>query len=255
VGVIADWQVGMWLGNTWTVRRSVDLLVEERPEIVLIAGDFVYGPSDDEDEDIRKVREFVRPLTEAGIPTYAVLGNHDYRMAWPDSEPNPQAAERVREALEAAGVRVLKNEAVALETPPDRDPASAEKDEPLHLVGLGARWPDEDRPEAALSQVPDGAPRFIMMHSPSYFGAFPADTAPVAVAGHTHDGQVRLPGTPEWSWVAYVEEDDVHVDGWIEGFGQPGNQLYVNRRIGFSSVPLRINCRPEVTLFTLRAAQ
>lgn len=64
-----------------------------------------------------------------------------------------------------------------------------------------------------------------------------------------------MPGTLEWSWVAYVEEYDIHVDGWIEGFGPPGDQLYVNRGIGFSTVPLRINCRAEVTLFTLRAAQ
>ncbi len=45
------------------------------------------------------------------------------------------------------------------------------------------------------------------------------------------------------------------MDGWIEGFGEPGNQLYVNRGIGFSVVPIRILCPPEVTLFTLRSAQ
>jgi predicted MPP superfamily phosphohydrolase len=222
-------------------------LVEERPEAVLIAGDFVYGPSDDQDEDIRKVREFVRPLTEAGIPTYAVLGNHDYRMSYPYSEPKPQAAERVREALEASGVRVLKNEAVALEAPEE-----TAGNEPLYLVGVGARWPNEDRPEVALSQVPDEAPRLVMMHNPSSFGAFPAESAPLAVAGHTHGGQVSLPGTPEWSYLVYVETDEVHVDGWIEGYGEPDNQLYVNRGIGFSVAPVRIAAMPEVTLFTLR---
>lgn len=254
IGVIADWQIGMWMDNTRTMRRSVELLVEERPAAVLIAGDFVYGPSDEEDDDIRKVQEFVRPLTEAGIPTYAVLGNHDYRMAYRDSEPNPRAAERVREALESEGVRVLKNEAVALEppeTPMGRERAAG-GDEPLRLVGIGARWPNEDRPELALARVPDGAPRFVMMHNPNSFGAFPAGTAPVAVAGHTHGGQVRIPFLPEWSWLKIVEDDEIHVDGWIEGFGEPGNQLYVNRGIGFSVAPIRINCRPEVTLFTLR---
>ncbi|MDP9477714.1 MAG: metallophosphoesterase [Actinomycetota bacterium] len=257
IGVIADWQIGMWLDNTRTMRRSAELLAEERPAAVLIAGDFVYGPSDDNDEDIRKVGEFVRPLTEAGIPTYAVLGNHDYRMAYKDSEPNPRAAERVREALESAGVRVLKNEAVSLkapETSTGHERAAGGVD-PLRLVGIGARWPDEDRPEAALSGVPDEAPRFVMMHNPNSFGAFPAGTAPVAVAGHTHGGQVRIPFLPEWSWLKIVEDDEIHVDGWIEGFGEPGNQLYVNRGIGFSVVPIRINCRPEVTLFTLRPAQ
>lgn len=251
VGVISDWQIGMWLDNTRTVRRSVEHLVEERPEVVLITGDFVYGPSDDTDQDIRKVEEFVRPLSEAGIPTYAVLGNHDYRMAYPDADPNFRAAERVREALEAAGVRVLKNEAVALEAP---DGAEAADGESLYLVGVGARYPDLDKPEEALSEVPEGAPRFAMMHNPTSFAAFPAGTAPLAVAGHTHGGQISLPWTAEWSWITYVSKDRVHVDGWIEGFGEPRNRLYVNRGIGFSVVPIRILCVPEVTLFTLRPA-
>jgi predicted MPP superfamily phosphohydrolase len=114
VGVIADWQVGMWLDNTGTIERSVERLVAERPAAMLLAGDFVYGPSDDQDEDIEKIKEFARPLPEAGIPTYAVLGNHDYRMAWPEGDPNPQAAARVREALESVGAHVLKNEAAPL---------------------------------------------------------------------------------------------------------------------------------------------
>ncbi len=151
VGVISGWQIGMWLDNTPTMRRSVDLLVEERPAAVLIAGGFVYGPSDDEDEDLRKVGEFARPLTEAGIPTYAVLGNHDYRMAWPDVPPNPEAADRVRATLEAEGVGVLKNEAVALEPPPNNDrSATTAGDESLHRVGIGVRWPDEERTDAPL---------------------------------------------------------------------------------------------------------
>lgn len=189
----------------------------------------------------------MRPLSEANIPTYAVLGNHDYRVAYPYNEPNPQAAERVREALEASGVSVLKNESVALEAP-----EGATGGESLHLVGVGSRWANEDRLEAALSRVPGEAPRLVMMHNPSSFGDFPAQSAPLAVAGHTHGGQVGLPGMPEWSYLIYVEGDDVHVDGWIEGYGEPGDRLYVNRSIGFSVAPIRIAAMPEVTLFTLR---
>ncbi|MFZ0134425.1 MAG: hypothetical protein WAK95_17945 [Desulfobacterales bacterium] len=41
----------------------------------------------------------------------------------------------------------------------------------------------------------------------------------------------------------------MHAGGWISGYGEPGNHLYVNRGIG--SVPIRINCRPELTWITL----
>ena len=65
---------------------------------------------------------------------------------------------------------------------------------------------------------------------------------------------IRLPFTPEWSWITFRLEDEVHADGWIDGYGAPGNRLYVNRGIGFSVLPIRINCPPEITMFTLSGA-
>lgn len=54
--------------------------------------------------------------------------------------------------------------------------------------------------------------------------------------------------------MSLVTESPVATDGWIEsGFGAAGNRLYVNRGIGFSVMPLRINCPPELTWVTLDA--
>lgn len=246
VALIADLQVGMWVDNTWTIRRIVDGLVEEKPALVLIAGDFVYHPGEDPSSVIREVTRLLQPLTEAGIPTYAVLGNHDYEMPTKNAARNEALAAAVRSSLEAVGIEVLKNEAVPLASPRMDD-----RQDPLYLVGIGAHIPGEDRPELALAGVPDGAPRLVMMHHPNSFAALPEGSAPLAVAGHTHGGQFRLPFMPEWSWMTFASEDEVHADGWISAYGRAGNQLYVNRGIGFSVLPLRLNCPPEVTLFTL----
>lgn len=128
-------------------------------------------------------------------------------------------------------------------------PASA-----LYIVGVAPSWPGRAAPQEALAQVPAEAPRLVLMHNPAAFAELAAGTAPVAVAGHTHGGQVRLPGLPQWTWLTYVQSDPVHVDGWItEDYGHGSNRLYVNRGIGFSLLPLRINAVPEVTRFTLRA--
>jgi hypothetical protein len=91
------------------------------------------------------------------------------------------------------------------------------------------------------------------MHNPETFAAIP-DVGAIALAGHTHGGQIRIPFTPEWTLLTYVAGDRVHADGWIEDYGEPSNRLYVNRGIGFSLLPLRINCPPEITLFTLLGA-
>lgn len=254
VAVIGDWQIGMWLDNTLTIRRIVEQLIEERPALVLVIGDFIYGVRKNPSEELNKAIELVRPLPEAGIPTYAVLGNHDYAMKSKKAQPDQQLAARLYQRLEAVGVEVLQNEAVALAPSGNRNrisvtPAIAT---PLYLVGIGAHWPNNDKPAVALAQVPKEAPRLVMMHNPDSFAGFPAGTAPVAVAGHTHGGQIRVPFTPEWSWLSFSKEDEVHADGWIDGYGQQGNHLYVNRGIGFSIIPIRINCPPEVTLFTLQ---
>lgn len=255
IGVLADFQVGMWLDNVAAVRGSVTRVIAERPAAVLIAGDFIYGPSDDIAEDAAEVAALVQPLVDAGIPTYAVLGNHDYGLAEADDIVDLERAQAVRAALAQVGVILLHNEAQALPLPTMQAAAAgAARNSALYVVGVGDRWANEDDPRTALAQGPPAAPRIALMHNPDTFPDFPAGSAPVAIAGHTHGGQVRIPFTPSWSWMSIVKADEVHGDGWIDGFGAAGNHLYVNRGIGFSIAPIRINCRPELTLLTLQPA-
>lgn len=246
VALIADLQVGMWLANRRTIARIVRRIVRERPDVVLIAGDFVYDASD-KPEAVRDAARLVAPLASAGLPTYAVLGNHDYAMPGKDAPKDAALAEEVRRAVEAVGIRVLENEAVVLPNPSSADP--------LYLVGLGAHVPGHDSPEAAFADVPSDAARIVMMHHPNSFEILPRGAAPLAVAGHTHGGQFQVPFTPDWTWMTYTRDDRVHTDGFAGGYGERGNLLYVNRGIGFSVVPLRLNCPPELTLFRLRRVE
>jgi predicted MPP superfamily phosphohydrolase len=265
IALFADLQIGMWLDNESTVRRVVSRVVAARPAIVLIAGDFIYEPTDEagepkeavaelESEDARRARRLLReavalvqPIVDHGIPTYAVLGNHDYAMQWPDSLPLSWIADELESALEGAGIRVLRNEALPLRS----DPSNAA--EALYLVGIDAEYPRRARPREAVAAVPEGAPRIVLMHNPASFVHLPARSAPLALAAHTHGGQVRIPFVPRWSWLTLVSDEPIRTDGWIgRSFGAAGNRLYVNVGIGFSLLPIRINCRPELTYFTLR---
>jgi predicted MPP superfamily phosphohydrolase len=269
VAIIADLQVGMWLANTDTARRIVDRLIRDRPAAVLIAGDFLYHPTEEagepqeardelEMEDIRALRQqiaevvsILRPLTAAGILTIAVLGNHDYAMRWPDSLPLPQIANELASALRAAHMRVLRNDAMTLGS---RDRARP-RDRRLYVAGLDEWFARQTDIGRTLAHIPDGAPRLLLMHNPLAFQRLPAHTAPLAVAAHTHGGQIRLPFLRRWSWMSLVKEAPIAADGWIApSFGRPGNHLYVNRGIGFSLAPIRLNCPPELTWLTLTTA-
>lgn len=243
IAQLSDFQIGLWGDNRGTARRSVAKIVEAKPVVALISGDFIYHPGKNIAPEIDTAVDIVRPLVEAGIPTYAVLGNHDYGMSGKKAEPKTQEAERLEQALETAGIEVLENEAVPLPLP--------NSDEPLYLIGVGSLWANRDNVDRALRDVPDGSPRITMMHNPDTFEQFPTSSAPLALAGHTHGGQVRVPGSPQWSWLRFTQKDKVYADGWAKGYGEAGNQLYVNVGIGMSIAPIRLFCPPELTFFTL----
>lgn len=246
IGQISDFQVGLWGDNPGTARRGIAQLIEANPAAVFISGDFIYhaGP-DNPEAEITLAVSIVEPLIEAGIPTYAVMGNHDYGMSSKKAPPKMDLAAQMAAALEAAGVDVLKNETVAMTLPDSEDP--------LLLVALGSRWANQADVDKAFDGVASERPRVVLMHNPDTYEELPANSAPLAVAGHTHGGQMRVPMLPQWSWLRFTQKDKVYADGWAKGYGAPGNNLYVNRGIGMSIVPIRIFCLPEITLFTLES--
>ncbi|MBA2246103.1 MAG: metallophosphoesterase [Gemmatimonadetes bacterium] len=246
VAAVADFQIGMWWANRGMMERALEEIIERRPAAVLLVGDFIYHPGEKLPQLVQEVEELLQPLAAARIPTFAVLGNHDWAVNVRNGTINPEAAREVSDALAGLGIEVLNNRTVTLQRSAGR--------QPLYLVGIGSAWADDDRVSVALEGVPAGAARVVFMHNPDTFAEIPAGAAPLGVAAHTHGGQIRVPSMPEWSWMALLQNERVHADGWIDGYGAPGNRLYVNRGIGFSTIPMRIFCPPEVTFFTLRRA-
>jgi uncharacterized protein len=246
VAVFADLQIGMWWANTDAVRRVVRDVVELHPAAVLIAGDFVYAAdSVSVDARVGAVVAMLQPILADSIPIYAVLGNHDYSLMNEHSDKENVVAHGVRTALRAAGVQMMDNAVVALR----RSGVSAEA--PLYLAGIGEKWAKNDHSAETMAKVPEGSPRLVFMHDPDSFATIPAGEAPIAIAAHTHGMQVGVPYVSDYLWRHYFSDAGSGVAGWIDGFGQPGNRLYVNRGIGFSIVPARVNAFPELTVLTL----
>lgn len=233
VALLSDLQVGMWWANTGMVERAVRRAVEVGPDVVLLGGDLLHGTSPSVAEQVDTVLGLLDPLLAAGIPAYAVLGNHDLAVG---------AADELTAALEDAGIPVLTTEAVAA-------PGG------LYVVGLGPALGGVADAVEALDDLPAGAARVVLAHNPTVFPDLPAGSAPLAVAGHTHCGQVVIPGTP-LSYLGLTAEEARVAEGWApEGYGQPGNRLFVTCGLGSSALPVRINAPPELVVFTLRPAE
>ena len=240
VALMADFQIGMWLGNTGMVEEAVEDAIDDRVALALVAGDFLYKP---DSARVRQAVALVRPLVETGIPTVAVLGNHDYSLMKESSAVVETYADYLTEELERIGVRVLQNEAVPVEAGGDT----------LWVAGVGSSWAGKADVAATLAAVPAGAPRLWLMHNSEAFRDIPGEEAHLALAAHTHGGQVRVLPGEHTSWLDIVRQGEVAADGWAaDSIGAPPNRIYINRGIGFSTVPVRINCRPELTEITLR---
>lgn len=159
-------------------------------------------------------------------PAYAVLGNHDFLDKLPP--------------LEAAGIRTLLNENVPIERDGQR----------LYLVGIDDpnfyKTHDFDR---ALKGVPEDACKVLLSHSPEVHAEADARGFGLLLAGHTHGGQICLPGG------IVVMHDGSSPRKVLSGAWRSGAlQGYTSRGTGATGLPARLNCPPEVTLHTLKVA-
>lgn len=249
LALLGDLQVGAPLANVDTVRRAVDTIVVSRPAAVLLAGDYAYHLAADPSAIAAQVRDLLRPLAAAGIPTFGVFGNHDFAVEGTDDPRRQQElGGLVATALHHAGVRILRNAAVPIPSPDGATgPASQ-----LYVVGLGERAVEQDDWCAAFDGVPSGVARVVLAHDPAALRGIPSGWAPLALAGHTHGGQIRAPFEPSWTPARLRLPWPQYADGWVRGFLRPGNHLFVNRGIGFSRLPIRFGAPPEVTFVTLR---
>jgi len=202
--------------------RIVGRINALRPDVVLIAGDFVS----DKRTSTRhyRQREAAAPLAglRAPLGVYAVLGNHDH---WRD----PAGA---RTALAAARVRLLENQAAAAG--------------PLAIGGLDdpfTRRDDLPATVAAMRALP-GA-RILLSHSPDPFPEVPQDVG-LMLAGHTHCGQVRLPFFGAVSTLSKYGQR--YACGLVR---ERARTLIVTAGLGTSGLPLRLGAVPDLWLVRL----
>jgi uncharacterized protein len=159
--------------------------------------------------------------------TFAVLGNHDW---WYDGE-------RVRRALQSAGITVLENESARIDRGADS----------VWVVGLADAWTRPIDLPRAFGSVPEGACVLAMVHEPDVFPRLPSRVA-VTFAGHTHGGQVRFPLIG--ALIVPSDYGQRYAAGHVvEG----GNDLFVTTGVGTSIIPVRFGVPPEVAIVTVRA--
>lgn len=195
-----------------------------RPDAIAITGDFVSQlPIQAPIADLRATL----PTLRATDGVVAVLGNHDH---W-------TSRSSVRQLLTDTGIQNVSNTVYTVRR-------GAEE---LHLCGVDDVWERFARLGDVLNKLPaQSGAAVLLAHEPDY-----ADTVVTAnrfdlqLSGHSHGGQVVLPGGRR---PVLPHLGQKYPAGWY----QVGSlQVYTNRGVGMVAPKIRLNCRPEITLFVL----
>ena len=222
IGLISDFHAD-YQHAVERVHQASALLADAKPDIVLLGGDYVSS---------HFTRRYLKPtiqcfgqLSGAPLGAFAIMGNHD---CWGN---NVGIATRL---LSAEGFQVLNNRAVPIPTVPNG-----------YIVGVGDPWCKQMDLKKSLRGVPPDANKILAMHEPDF-----ADTIgtgfDLQLSGHSHGGQIRIPGLPLIHGPKYGRK-------YPEGLQQAENHLvYTTRGVGMIGPQIRAFCDPEVTILTLR---
>lgn len=212
--------------------RDLSELVERlnrlQPDILVFTGDLVdYGI------DLLPKAAPVLARLHAKLGKWAVLGNHDFMVE----------GARVEAALTAGGFQVFRNGNVRL----DKDGGS------IYIAGVDDAWNGRPDMVQTMAGIPSDAFSILLAHQPDYVEKSAAYGPNLQLSGHSHGGQVRLPIVGDLSMPKGARKYTSGLYRIPAGTHNRKVQLYVNRGIGTTNLPVRLFCRPEISVLKLYA--
>jgi len=222
IASIADIHLDEWL-NARRFDEVIDLINRQQPDLVAIIGDLFSYEVDGLSQQMVAYLKKLRPK-DASV---AVLGNHDH---W-------AGAAAVRQVLEQSDVIDLSNDILTLK----KGRAT------LHVAGVDSVMWRKQRLDSVLKKLPPLGPAILLAHEPDFADISSATGRfSLQISGHSHGGQWIVPGIGPPIRGLYSRKYPL-------GRYRVGNMThYTNRGIGTSIIRLRINCPPEITIFTLK---
>lgn len=244
VAHISDFHIGSMQSpaGEQLLDNIIATLLEQRPDIICFSGDLVTIRA----AELEPFLPQLKRLTDAGIPVYSVMGNHDYAdYNWGYSDEMKQAdRDSLRLMQRQIGWQLLDNQAITLHRGNDS----------IAVIGVENIG---EPPFTTYGSLPAAMERLggidttanlfciLLSHNPIHWRAEVVTQTNIALtlSGHTHDWQFRIFG---WTPSKYKYPDH-------GGLYNVGNQyLYVNTGLGCTGPTVRIGVKPEITIIELK---
>jgi predicted MPP superfamily phosphohydrolase len=246
IGQVSDIHAGS-LFNKTAIRGGVDMLLNEKPDVIFFTGDLV-------NVETREVNDYVNIFDKlkADLGVYSVTGNHDYGnyRRWPSEEAKRKNIDDMFAAHKQMGYDLLMNEHKMLEL-------GGEKIAIIGVenwgIGPPLRFPQYGKLKEAHANTDEAAVKILLSHDPTHWDAqIRPEFADIDLtfSGHTHGYQLGVSlGSFSWSPAQYRFKQ------WAGLYREGSQYLYVNRGFGCIGYPGRIGMPPELTIVELKRAE
>jgi hypothetical protein len=206
-------------------QRILDKIRDLEPDFIFVTGDIVDWTT----KDLGVIEEFFGILSAGGEnKIFAVFGNHDHKN---------NKFKSLGRILEENGVTILSNESEKIEASGDY----------FYLIGVDDPHLGYDDIKKATIDTEESFVKILLAHSPEIFRKVVDKKIDLVLTGHTHGCQVAIPFF--CNLVMPLDYDKKYKSGL---FKEGSTYLYVNRGIGMTLIPFRLNAPPEITLFNFK---
>jgi predicted MPP superfamily phosphohydrolase len=206
------------------VEKSVIMANELNPDLVVLTGDYVW-------QELAAIDELAPILAglNAKYGVFSTLGNHDYWLN----------ADVITAAMESSGLPVLINQGLSIQHGKGT----------IYIAGLDDGWSGKPDLNKTLDRADPAEPVILLCHEPDLADRYSLDgRVNVQLSGHTHGGQIRIPGIGALILPYLGRKYDLGL------YRVNDMLLYTNRGLGVISEPVRLNCPPEISQFILNRA-
>lgn len=220
---LSDLHVGPWFTQS-RLQQVVEQVSQLKPELVFITGDFITRGGDYPSMK-QALFDPLRTLARQ-VPVFSVLGNHDYYR---------KLNTDISEMLTRAGVVDVTNTVLPYRR----------GDDLIYFAGVGSAITGNMRLEKIVREIPKGTSAILLAHEPDV--AQRAKETPefvLQLSGHTHGGQVILP------FIGPVVLPNMGKLYPLGLYDLGSMYVYTNRGLGMTHLAFRLNCPPEITVFT-----
>ena len=220
---LCDIHLGQWITPEY-LDELVDYVNTLNYDLVTLTGDYFSYIIDGYDTALEKSFKKLDPKDGK----FGILGNHDHWLG----------SDRIREIFKNSDICDLSNSAVTL----------IRGDDKLNLAGVDSYTVDADDLNKVLPKLEENAPTILLAHEPDFaMKSFQTGKIDLQISGHSHGGQFIIPKTETtpFRWRNSTR--------YPVGLYELGDMVqYTSKGLGTNFLRIRINCKPEITIFTLK---